>query len=119
MTAFFSLTRSLIAKYLMSICLLQLPLLLFLVMKTTIELSQNILNGLDIESITLSLDMKLLNYTPCDVVSKQEMNSASIVEVAVKVCLLLLHDTAPSENINTYPNVDFRESTQPAKSESE
>ena len=52
-TIFLSLTRSLMAIYLMSMCLIQLPLLLFFAIKTAIELSQYILNGLDIESITL------------------------------------------------------------------
>ena len=47
------------------------------------------------------------------------MNSASIVEVAVKVCLTLLQDIAPPANIKMYPDVDLRESTQPAKSEFE
>jgi hypothetical protein len=95
MTTFFSLTRSLMAKYLMSMCLLQLPLLLFLAIKTAAELSQYILNGLEIESIILGPEMKLLSHTPCEVASKQETNSASIVEVAVKVYMALLHDTAP------------------------
>jgi hypothetical protein len=63
--------------------------------------------------------MKLLSHTPCEVASKQETNSASIVEVAVKVCLALLHDTAPPTIKNIYPDVDLRESIQPAKSESE
>ena len=52
------------AKYLMSICLLRLPLLLFLVKNTTAELSQYILDGLDIESTILSPDMKLFNQIP-------------------------------------------------------
>ena len=103
----------------MSMCLLQLPLLLFFAIKTAAELSQYILNGLDIESITLSPEMKLLSHTPCEVASKQDMNSASIVEVAVMVCLTLLQDIAPPANIKMYPDVDLRESTQPAKSESE
>jgi hypothetical protein len=119
MTTFFSLTCSLMAKYLMPMCLFRLPLLLFLAIKTTIELSQYILNGLEIESIILSPKMKLLSYTPCKVASIQEMNSASIVEVAIKVCLALLHDTAPPTIIKVYPDVDFHESTHPTKSESE
>ena len=106
-------------RYLMSMCLIRLPLLLFFAIKIVAELSQYILNGLDIESITLSLEMKLLSYTPCEVASKQDMNSASIVEVAVKVCLMLLQDIAPPTNIKMYPDVDLRESTQPAKFESE
>ena len=107
------------AKYLMLMCLLQLPLLLFLAIKIAIELSQYILNGLEIESVILSPDIKLFIHTLCDVASKQEMNPASVVEVAVKVCFTLFQDTASLENINTYPNVDLRESTQPAKSKSE
>ena len=99
--------------------MLRLPFLLFFAIKTTTELSQYILNGLDIESITLSPEMKLLSHTPCEVASKQDMNSVSIVEVTVKVYLTLLQDIAPSANIKMYPDVDLRESTQPAKSESE
>ena len=86
----------------MSMCLLRLPLLLFLAIKTAAELSQKILNGLDIESIILSPEMKLLSHTPCEVASKQETNSASMVEVAVKVCLTLLHEnssTGHNENV--------------------
>ena len=90
MTTLLSLTRSRMAKYLMSMCLLRLPLLLFLARNTTDELSQNILNGLDTVSKSLSPEMKLFNHTPCDVASKQETNSASIVEVAIKPCLTLL-----------------------------
>ncbi|KAL3655533.1 hypothetical protein CASFOL_001319 [Castilleja foliolosa] len=103
----------------MSMCLHRLPLRLFFAMNTAAELSQYILIGRLIESTTLSPEMKPFNHTPCEVASKHETNSASIVEVAVKVCLTLLHDIAPSANINTYPEVDFRESIQPAKSESE
>ena len=58
--------------------------------------------------------MKLLSHTPCDVASKQETNSTYMVEVAVKVCLTLLHEIAPSTIMKMYPNVDLRESTQPA-----
>ena len=103
------------ARYLMSMCLLQLPLLLFFAIKAAVELLQYILNDLDIESIILSSKMKLLSHTPCKVASKQDMNSGSIVEVAVKVCLMLLQDTAPPTNIKMYPDVDLCESTQPAK----
>jgi hypothetical protein len=116
MTTFFSLIRFLMAKYLMLMCLLRLPFLLFLAIKTAVELSQYILNGLEIESIILSPKMKLLSHTPCEIASKQETNSASIVEVAVKVCLALLHDTAPLAIKNMYPDADLRESV---KSESE
>ena len=62
--------------------------------------------------------MKLLSHTPCEVASKQDMNSAYIVEVAVKVCLTLLQDIAPPANIKMYLDVDLHESTQPAKSKS-
>ena len=95
MTNVLSLTHSLMAKYLMSMCLLRLQLLLFLAKKTAVELSQNTFSGLDIESMILSPEMKLFIHTSCDVALKQETNSASIVEVANKVCFALLHDTAP------------------------
>ena len=42
--------------------------------KEVAELSQKILNGLDIESITLSPEMKLFRHTLCEVALKQEMN---------------------------------------------
>ena len=119
MTTFLSFTLSLMAKYLMSMCLLRLPLLLFLAIKTAAELSQKILKGLEIVSIIFSPEMKLLSYTPCDVASKKERNSTSMVEVAVRVCLTLLHEIAPPAIMKMYPDVDLRESTQPAKSESE
>ena len=61
--------------------------------------------------------MKLLSHTPCEVASKQDMNSTSIVEVAIKVCLMLLQDIAPPANIEMHPDVTLRESTQPAKFE--
>ena len=63
--------------------------------------------------------MKLLSHTPCEVASKQDMNSVSIVEVTVKVYLTLLQDIAPPANIKMYQDVDLCESTQPTKSESE
>ena len=47
------------------------------------------------------------------------MNSASIVEVGVKVYLTLLQDIAPPANIKMYPDIDLRESTQPTEFESE
>jgi len=111
MTTFLSFTLSLMAKYLMSMCLLRLPLLLFLAIKTAVELSQKILKGLEIVSTIFSPEMKLLSHTPCDVASKQEINSASMVEVAVKVCLTLLHEIAPPAIMKMYSNVDLREST--------
>ena len=107
------------AKYLMSMCLLRLSLLLFLAIKTVAELSQYILNGLKIESITLSRTMKLFSHTPCEVALKQETNSASIVEVAVNVYFALLQETAPPANMKMYPDVDLQESTHPGKSKSE
>ena len=48
-----SLTHSLMTKYLMSICLLRLPLLLFLSINNIIELSQYNFNDLKIESTKL------------------------------------------------------------------
>ena len=88
-------------------------------MKKIAEFSLNILNSLKTESTILIPDMKLLNHTPSDIALKQEMNSASIVEVVVMVCLLLLYDTTPPANMNMYPDVDFCESTQSWKSEYE
>ena len=107
------------AKNLISMCLLQLLLLLFLAKKTVAELSQNILNGLAIESTILRPEMKLFNHTPCEVASKQAMNSASIVDVAINVYLALFQEIAPLANMKIYSEVDFRESIHPAKSESE
>ena len=85
MTTFLSLTRSRSARYLMSICFLWLPLLLFLAIKTAVELSQYNLNILDIESTILSPEIKFFNHTPCEVASKQETNSASIMEVVTRI----------------------------------
>ena len=99
--------------------LARLLLLLFFAIGIVAELSQYILNDLDIESITLSPEIKLLSHTPCEVASKQDMNSPSIVEVAVMVYLTLLQDIAPPANIKMYSDVDLCESTQPAKFEYE
>ena len=88
------------AKYLMSMCLLRFPLLLFLARNIVVELSQYILNGLEIESIILSPEIKLFNHTPCDVASEQDTNSASVVEVAINVYFALLQDTTPLTSIN-------------------
>jgi len=55
--------------------------------------------------------MKLLNHTSCDVASKQETNSTSMVEVAVKVYLTLLHEIAPPSIMKMYPHADLQEST--------
>ena len=67
----------------------------------------------------LSSEIKLFNHTPCEVASKQETNSTSVLKVVTRVYLALLQDTAPPANINMYPEVDFCELTQPAKCESE
>ena len=112
-TIVFSLTRSLMAKYLMSTCLFQLLLLLFLAIKTVAELLQYIFNSLEIESTTLSPKMKLFNHTPCKVASKRDMNSTSIVEVVVKVWFAFLQEIAQMASIKTYLEVDFLESMQP------
>ena len=109
-TTVFSLTHSLMAKYLMSMCLFRLLYLLFLAIKTVVELSQYILNDLKIESTTLSLKMKFFNHTSCEVALKQDTNSASMVGVAIKVYFALLQETSPLVSIKTYPEVDVRES---------
>lgn len=62
MTIFFSLTHSLMAKYLMSIYLLWLQFLLFLAMKITTKLSQHILNDLEIESTILRPKIEHINH---------------------------------------------------------
>jgi len=90
-----------------------------LAIKTVVEFSQKILKGLEIISTIFSPEMKLLSHTPCYVASKQETNSASMIEVAVIVCLTLLHEIAPPVIMKMFPDVDLRESTQPIKSESE
>ena len=95
----------------LNINVLRIPLLLFLAIKTTVELSPKILKGLEIVSTIFSPKMKLLSHTPCDVASKQETNLASMVEVAVKVCLTLLHEIAPPAIMKMYLDVDLREST--------
>lgn len=89
------------AKYLMLMCLLQLPLLLFLTTrKTAAELSQYNRNGLEIESMILSPNMKLFDHTPYDVASKQDTNSTSMVDLAIKACFVLLQDIVPLASIN-------------------
>lgn len=62
--------------------------------------------------------MKLSIHTPCDVISKQETNSTSMVKVASKICYTLLHDTAPLKNMKMCPYVDLYELIQPSKFES-
>ena len=84
-----------------------------------VELSQYIVNGVEIESTILSPKMKFFNHTPCKVASKQDTNSVSIVEVAVRICFVLLQDISPLANIKMYHDVDFCELTQLAKSELE
>ena len=74
--------------------------MLFLAIKIAVELSQYIINDLEIESTSLSPEMKLFNHIPFEVASKHETNSASIVKVAVKDYLTLLQDIAPLANIN-------------------
>ena len=107
MTTFLSFTLSLMAKYLMLMCLLQLPLLLFLSIKTATELSLKILKGLEIVSTIFSPKIKLLSHIPCDVTSKKETNSTSMVEVAVKVCLTLLRKITPLAIKKIYTDVDL------------
>lgn len=82
-----------------------------LAINTAVELSQYILNHLEIGSTILSLEMKLFIYTPCELTSKQDTNSASKVELAVKICFVLLQDTTLPSNIKVHPDVDFCEST--------
>lgn len=98
-------------KYLALMCLLRLPYLLFLAKKTTFELSHNIVNDLDIEPNILRIEIKFLNHTPCDAVSKHETNSIFTVEVVMKVCFTLLHDITSLGKMKIYPHVDFCEST--------
>ena len=62
----------------------------FLAIKITIELLQYVIYGLEIEYMILSPKMKLSIHTPCEVASKQDTNSTSIMEVAIKVCFALL-----------------------------
>lgn len=47
------------------------------------------------------------------------MNSASIAEVVVRVCLELVQDIDPPANIKLYADVDLHELMQPSKSVSE
>jgi hypothetical protein len=63
--------------------------------------------------------IKFLNHFSYEVASKHAMNSASIVDDAIIVCLVLFHDIAPPAKIKTYPEVNFLESLQPKKSEYE
>ena len=95
------------------------PIFIFSAIETIAKLLQKILNGLEMKSITLSPEMKLLSHIACEVASKQKTSSASMVEVAVKVCLTLFHQTAPTTKIKMYTDVDLRESSQPLKSASE
>jgi len=70
---FFSLTYSLMARCLMLICLLPFSHLY----------SQYSFKSLIIESTTPNTNIKLFNHTPCEVDSKQKMNSSSIVKIEV------------------------------------
>jgi hypothetical protein len=63
MTNTLYLTLSPMAKYLMSMCLFRLPFLLFLAIKIEAELSQKIFRDLEMESIILSPDIKLLSHS--------------------------------------------------------
>ena len=105
MTTLYSLAHSLMAKYLMSMGLLQLPFLLFLAINTIVALSQYYFNNLEIESTTLSPNTKLFDHTSCEVALKQETNSVSIVEVAFKDCFALLQDTNPQRDKRTRRSV--------------
>ena len=53
--------------------------------------------------------MALIPPPPRPMIGQEGGYSASTVDCAVKVCLRLLHDIAPSARINTYPLVDFLE----------
>ena len=63
--------------------------------------------------------MKLFNQIPYDVDSNNQINSASMLEVATNDFFALLQDIAPLAIMKMYLDVNLRESTQPAKSESE
>lgn len=65
----------------------------------TVELSQCILNGLEMISRTLSSDIELFNQTLYDVGSKQEKHLPSIVRGAIKVRFALFQDVAPWANV--------------------
>lgn len=46
------------------------------------------------------------------------MDWTCIVKDIVIVCFTIFQNIAPPANVNTNPDVDFKSSTQPAKSES-
>ena len=50
--------------------------------------------------------------------SEHAIYSASVLDVATTLCLVDFQEIAPPYSRNTYPEVDFRESTSPAQSES-
>ena len=64
-----SLTFSRTTKYFISMCLLRLPLLLFLAKNTAAALSQRSFIGLGTVSITLSPEEKFFNHNACFVAS--------------------------------------------------
>lgn len=56
--------------------------------------------------------MKLFDQIASDLPSKYETNSASIVQVATKVCVVFLYNTAPLASTKMYPNIDLQKSMQ-------
>lgn len=62
--------------------------------------------GLKTESTIFSPAMKFLNHMPCELASKQEVNSTSM-EMAINVFFSLLHEIAPFASINIFLNIDF------------
>lgn len=97
------------ARYLISICLLRDPLLFFLAIKITIELSQYNLNWRKIESTMPNMKIKLFNNTPCKTASNQDINLTCIVDVTFKVCCALLQGMLALTRIKPYPKVAFHE----------
>ena len=63
--------------------------------------------------------MKFCNYIARVVAPKHATNSASDVEEAIVVCLMLFHETAPLSKRKIYPDVDLPMLRYPAKSEDE
>ena len=62
---------------------------------------------------------KFLNQTVSCAALHKAMYSASVDDNAITDCFLELQETVQLPTRNTYPEVDLRESTQPAQSESE
>ena len=52
------------------------------------------------------------------ITTKQTVNSTSMVDKAIQVCFLLLHEIAPLLSKNIYPNVNLRSSKSHAQSAS-